>query len=112
MEYVKKDGKVYIVGSFNEYPVDVIMRYRRANLKKSIWETGWNLFCRETYEKILKSIDYDMDWEWYDFRIPFSLNEKIDPMRSWTIKTEFNSNQLVNGAAQLLYPKVLEIQLK
>jgi len=110
--HAKKNGYVYIVGIFNEYPVDVIMRYRRTNLKNSIWETGWNLFCKETYENTLKSLDYDMVWEWYDFRMPFSLNKQIDPMRSWTIKTGFNSHQLVNGASQLINLKVLEIKLK
>jgi SAM-dependent methyltransferase len=105
-------GSVYIAGAFNEDPVDVIMRYRLATEINSEWQTGWNIFSTETYERILKDFDLDIDWEWYDFKMPFAIPKRSDPMRTWTIRTESNPYQLVNGASQLINMKLLEIHIR
>ena len=101
---VAAGGILVITGSFNNHDVDVLMRYRRVN-EAGIWETGWNLFSKATYEGCLENDKKVAEWTWHDFTIPVSLSEKDDPTRSWTIKTEFNPNQLINGAGQLLYVK-------
>ena len=104
LSLVAAGGILVITGSFNNHDVDVLMRYRRTN-EAAIWETGWNLFSKATYEGCLENNKKVAEWTWHDFTIPISLSEKDDPMRSWTIKTEFNPNQLINGAGQLLYVK-------
>ena len=105
---VRPFGMLVVAGSFNTHNVDVLMRYRRGGSENvSGWETGWNLFSKETIEQSLKSFGNDLAWDWFDFEMPFPLPEQEDPMRTWTISTEHNSNQLINGAAQLLYTKVL-----
>jgi hypothetical protein len=101
-----------VAGSFNNHNIDVLMRYRRGGSGDvSAWETGWNLFSKETIERSLERYGNDLTWNWFDFEMPFPLPEKEDPMRSWTISTEHNSNQLINGAAQLLYTKVLRVSV-
>lgn len=104
LSLVETGGILVITGSFNNHDIDVLMRYRRLN-KAAIWETGWNLFSKATYERCLENSEKAFKWTWYDFSLPISLHEKNDPMRSWTIKTEFDPNQLINGAGQLLFVK-------
>lgn len=110
VEHVSTDGLLIIAGSFNEHSIDVLMTYRNGGDFESIWETGWNLFSKKTYEEYLSKMEGNLSWEWHDFRMPFSLPKRSDLMRSWTISTEENPNQLINGAAQLLDTKVLVIK--
>ena len=107
---VKAGGCLCIAGSFNNHNIDVLMRYRAGGDRRKMWETGWNLFSQQTVEDTLLSIKKNISIRWYDFEMPFPLLEQVDPMRSWTIQTETNRHQLVNGAAQLLFTKVLVVQ--
>ena len=52
LSLVAAGGILVITGSFNNHDVDVLMRYRRTN-EAAIWETGWNLFSKATYEGCL-----------------------------------------------------------
>ena len=51
----------------------------------------------------------NIQWNWYDFKMPFPIEKNKDPMRTWTIPTQENPYQLVNGASLLINIKVLEI---
>ena len=109
---VRKGGSVLIAGGFNDDPIDVIMRYRRANKPSEEWETGWNIFSRCTIEDILKNSGYKLKWNWYDFRLPFKIIKNSgDPMRCWTIATSGDPYQQVNGACQMINYKVLKIDV-
>ena len=107
---VAPGGKLVITGSFNAHDIDVLMRYRRVP-ESNTWETGWNLFSTSTYERCLRAESRVKQWEWHDFRMPFKLEQKKDVMRSWTISTEINDHQLVNGASQLLFVKSCVVQI-
>lgn len=108
---VKIGGYLCIAGSFNNHNIDVLMRYRPGGDQGRVWETGWNLFSQQTVEKALLNTKKRLSFRWRDFEMPFPLVEQADPMRSWTIRTENNQHQLVNGAAQLLFTKVLTVQV-
>lgn len=111
IDFVKPGGMLIIAGSFNNHDVDVLMQYRRNSISGSVpWETGWNLFSEKTFNRLLEESSRSLAWAWHDFQMPFPIEEQEDPMRSWTIKTEGNACQLINGAAQLLYTKVLVIR--
>jgi len=84
------------------------MRYKDVNKKQLGWQTGWNIFSAATYNQFLSKIK-DIKWQWHDFKMPFVIKKTRDPMRTWTIRTEHNTFQLINGAAQILDIKVLEI---
>jgi len=107
---VKPGGCLCIAGSFNNHNIDILMRYRAGGDSQNVWETGWNLFSQKTVEDALLSTKKNLRIRWHDFQMPFPLAEQGDPMRSWTIGTESNPHQLVNGAAQLLFTKVLVVQ--
>jgi len=124
----KPGGKVIIHTNFNEHPIDMLMRYKpsldnltvvpkgqpknlRTKGSQVEWQTGWNIFSKATYENILSNSGRELSVEWHDFRMPFDIPETDDPMRCWTIKTEKNPHQEINGACQILDKKVLEIKM-
>lgn len=107
---LKEKGFLYIAGIFNSNPVDVITRYRTLNNENySEWQLGWNVFSTQTYDKILHYMK-TIQWEWHDFKMPFAIKKTGDLMRTWTISTDENPFQLINGASQLINIKVLEIR--
>ena len=108
---VRPGGVLFVEGIVNPHPIDVIVRYRTVDPEYSAWEPGWNLWSTITFDRVLNNID-GVEWQWHDFRLPFAVPKKPDPMRTWTIRTEENPFQLVNGASQLITTKVLEVRVK
>lgn len=109
---VKEGGTVIVSGPFNDDPIDVYMRYRRSGLPGASLELGWNLFSRQTIERILNAMGYTLRIRWEEFRMPYALPKRSnDPMRTWTMRTEQNRYQLVNGASQLIKMKILIIDV-
>ena len=109
---VQKGGRVLISGIFNDDPIDVIMRYRRADSRGLAWEKGWNVLSCHTAENILKNSGHQIEWTWHPFRLPFALKKRPeDPMRQWTVSTEHDPFQQVNGAGQIVNTKILNIRM-
>lgn len=112
VETVRHGGILYISDTFNAHPVDVIMRYRRVDASGGHdWESGWNVFSKLTVEKHLRETGRIHDLTWHEFRLPFALPKRPDVMRTWTIETEQNPHQIVNGAAQILDTWVVRAQI-
>jgi trans-aconitate methyltransferase len=112
LKAVRPGGFAVIGNLVNPDDVDVIMRYRQVSEEAlAPWQTGWNIFSMKTHEKIVAGIAPRAVFHWHDFRLPFSLPKQADPMRSWTIATEFDPYQSINGACQLVFMKYLVIQL-
>ncbi len=100
-----------IGGLFNENPIDVVLRYKRANKDDAPWETGWNTFSKATMEKHVREYDSSLAMQWVDFKLPFAIDkDSVDPMRSWTVSHEGNPNFMVNGANILVDFKFLIIK--
>jgi SAM-dependent methyltransferase len=110
---VKEGGIVIVSGAFNADPVDVVMRYRRSGSPGDVWESGWNIFSCRTIERLLAKSPVGLRWRWQDFRMPFPIPKRDnDPMRTWTVATSSDPNQLVNGACQLITIKILIIDVE
>jgi SAM-dependent methyltransferase len=107
----RKNASILICSPFNEEPIDVITRYRRAGGETSDWELGWNIFSCKTVDNILEQSGYDLSWSWHPFDMPFAIPKRDDPMRTWTIKTEKKPFQTINGASQLINLKVVNIRV-
>ena len=106
IQSVKEDGLLLIHTMINPYPIDVIMKYRRSsNINPDIWEGGWNIFSKTTIEGILNSFNCELEWTWYPWKCHL-LEKKTDPMRAWTIGTDDNPFQRVNGASQLIHRNI------
>ena len=114
--WTKPNGKIYILSFFNNYPFDVNIKFSKSKnwqiKKPKFWESGYNVFSKQTISKFLKGKKRVKDFKFYDFFIKKSLkmNHK-DYLRSWTI----NSNKkklLINGTNLLHTFSFLEIKLK
>ena len=63
-----------------------------------------------TIETALRGFDMDLSWGWHAFDLPEVIEKGDDPMRTWTIDTESNSRQLINGACQLINSRAVVIR--
>ena len=109
---VCEGGTIIIFNAFNNDPVDVVMRYSRVDVRDNAWKKGLNMFSCRTVENILKNSGYKLRWEWHDFRMPFAIRKDTkDSLRAWTMRTEYDSHQQINGASQLCNFKILCIRI-
>lgn len=110
IDCTRDGGTVYIGNSINPDPIDVIVRVRRANNEDAPWEKGWNIFSRAWIERILEGSDRVTGFEWFPFPMPFALPKRPeDPMRAWTIETEDDPFQRVNGARIIRNVEIVRI---
>lgn len=105
-----KGGRIYVCSHFNDHPVDVMIQHRkRLNGKLGTWEKGQNIYSKETIGEILHG--QCKTHQFHEFNIPFDLAPKSDPVRSWTIRTEHNPYQLINGLKLMIDLSILEIEV-
>ncbi|WP_367606905.1 trans-aconitate 2-methyltransferase [Legionella sp. W05-934-2] len=112
IKWTKNDGLILILDMFNNDPIDVLTRYKRADQNPFTWECGWNIHSKYTLSKILENHERVSRFEFKPFTLSIELPKKEDPMRTWTIKTENNSRQLINGASQLVNLEFIVIETK
>ena len=62
LEWLDKDGRLFIFGRFNTEDADVIIKCRN-NYNSTEWEYGMNSYSKETIRKFLKSKGYDCTFE-------------------------------------------------
>ena len=111
MALVGPGGHLWICDLINDYPVDVIVRYRFSDEKKAgDWCSGLNIRSLSTYRRALDRCSPMANLNISDFELPFPLPQKEDPLRSWTIQTEYKRHQLVVGTGQLLNFKIIHIE--
>ena len=103
-------GYVYIFAQFNDFDVDVWVKHKKYKSKKiGGWESGWNIYSKRTVSNWLNGkVD---SFRFIDFNMPFQIEKKDDPVRTWTVKKENGKLQLVNGLNLCVNLKLLEIQL-
>lgn len=101
-------GLLVIHTIVNDFPVDMLMRYRDVTSSVPEWQAGWNVFSKKTLENEVHKVIPRAECRWTEFRMPFDISPVADPMRTWTISTAENPHQLVNGAGQLINMKILE----
>ena len=110
LDLLKKGGSLFIFGSFNEYPVDVITRYRVVKEEENAqWESGLNITSMVTIERLIKKYSMDMEIKWIDVDMPFHLPKQDNPMRQWTMETSQKKHQVVVGTGQLLDKKIVQV---
>lgn len=110
LSLVKKNGSLYIFDLINELPVDVIERHRNVlNNENADWETALNVRSMLSYKRTISKIANNTKLNWIDFKMPFPIPQTNDPLRAWTIRTEYNEHQIMVGTGQLLNFKILHI---
>ena len=106
---VKVGGRIYLFAPFNEYGIDVVLKYRHhMNRDASEWFPGGNAYSFETLEELLS--DRCKNYRIIPFKISIHLPQTGDPRRGWTIKTEKTDYQMINGLKLLMDQYIVEIE--
>ena len=114
--WTKPGGKIYILSFFNNYPFDVNIKFSNSKNwqigKPKFWESGYNVFSKQTISKFLKGKKRVKKFKFYDFFMKKNLKKNHnDYLRSWTINS--NKKKLLLNGTNLLHPfSFLEIKLK
>ena len=83
IKFTKRKGKIFVASLFNDFPVDVYIKYQRSNDSRK------------------------------DFQIKKNLKKNInDPVRSWTFRNGNGKLITTNGLSLILPTSVLCIELK
>jgi trans-aconitate methyltransferase len=94
-------GTVAVLSPLNEYGVDTVVRHRKRREGHPLaWETGWNVYAIETIREIVAGLGASLRIERFRFR--GRLDPKPDPVRTWTMSTEKDPEQLTNGLKLLV----------
>ena len=100
IHWTKPKGKIYVHTFFNKYPFDVNIKYSKSknwfNKKPKYWESGYNIFSKQTISKFLKNKKEVKSFKFHKF----IMNKKIkqnqkDYLRAWTIGSQ--KKMIING---------------
>jgi SAM-dependent methyltransferase len=104
-------GKAVIVSIFNEFDVDVLIRWKYSD--KDNYNPGYNHFSKSTISQILSDNARVKGFSFEKFELPFDLAKNPDdPIRSWTEKDVNGKRILFNGLGMEINLQFLEINLK
>jgi len=99
-QHLEPEGIGIIYDLVNPYPVDVQMRFRRHG--EAGWKPAYNVKCGESWQTLIRSVDPNLQVKVSRFDMPYPIEKTSNVMRSWTIKTQSNDNQIISGTGQLL----------
>lgn len=105
-KHLKKNGVALVFNVFNEFDVDVHVKYRN-NKYFDQFESGWNIHSINTAETSLKKFGLLLK-DTHRFQLSFDDNPKEDPARSWTQYVDGNK-KFINGLGQIYDLTCLEI---
>jgi SAM-dependent methyltransferase len=112
VKWTKPGGCVYIVGMFNPFPVDVLVKYKESkNYESNMYESGWNIFSQQSVSEFLKKNEKVKSLEFKKFSITIDLPRQADPVRSWTLRDFREDRFIVNGLCLIQPHYLLEIKL-
>ncbi|BBD09313.1 class I SAM-dependent methyltransferase [Desulfovibrio ferrophilus] len=96
-----KGGAAYIFSSFNDYPIDTLLRWRYSG-DNGEYNLGWNHFSKASISAHLDADPRVSSHTYVDFELPFDLPYRADdPIRSWTETTAEGNRILKNGLKNL-----------
>lgn len=106
----RKGGVIYILAQFNDFDVDVQVTHRKYGDKGiGAWEKGWNIYSvrtiNEWFQKKVANVNF------VKFEMPFDIEQKDDPVRTWTIQDHEGKRMTTNGLKLLVDLQFLEIRV-
>ena len=111
--WTKPGGHVFLHGLFNNYPVDVNIKYNlSADYGSGVAEAGWNIFSKQSVSAWLQKHPDVAAHGFTDFRIEVDLAPQDDPVRSWTIKDENKHRLITNGLCLIQPHSIVHIRKK
>ena len=94
----KKNGRLFLFGSFNPSDYDIITRIKECRSK--IWEKGFNRPSLRTTKFILKKHFSLVKIKKFIFNFKIIKNKR-DPRRTYTVSLKSNQKLTVNGLEQI-----------
>jgi hypothetical protein len=95
LEWLEPGGWLFVFGRFNSRQVDTKIQFRnRFNSEE--WEGGFTSYSTRTVGEHLDAAG--ATWEFERFRLPIDLEEREDPIRTWTVTTDSGERIVMNGA--------------
>lgn len=95
LNLLKSGGRLIMHNNFNNYDIDVFIKYKLAN-SKSI-KKGWNIFSKKSIANFLVEKKVK-NFKFYKFTIQSDIKQNIkDPIRSWTEKEMNGERYIING---------------
>jgi len=106
-------GKIILMGMFNDFPVDVWIKYRKVgDADSNHREPGWNIFSIDSFSNFLKNHPKVKNYKFSSYELPIELSPNPkDCMRSWTFRDDKGKQLTTNGLSILVNRKILEINL-
>ena len=113
LRWTKPGGVVFLHGLFNNFPIDVNVKYSLSESYGSgVLEPGWNVVAKQTVSRWLESrADVDAA-SFTDFSISIDLAPQSDPVRSWTMLDDRGQRHIVNGLGLIQPHSILRIDKK
>ena len=93
-EHLKEGGVAIVCNLFNEYDIDVIVKYRNNGYFNK-FESGWNIHSIKTARTELDKAGLSLT-SLSKFELSFDDYPKDDPARSWTSIVD-NQKKFING---------------
>jgi SAM-dependent methyltransferase len=94
-------GRVVITGIFNPHPVDAQIHWRYPNRPDDAWHPGYNLFSHASVGAYLDAHPRVDAFNFHPFTVPFDIEPKADPIRSWTEANRAGGRMFRNGIMPL-----------
>ena len=96
--WIKPGGKIFLFGAFNNYEIDVFIKYRYSkDYSINKYESGWNIVSQKTISNLLYRYQAK-NIKFHEFNLSIDLKKRNDdPVRSWTEKLGNGKKQIVNG---------------
>ena len=111
--WTKPKGKILLHALINEYPVDINIKYSHSKNwkyeKPKFWESGWNVYSKETIKKFLKKKKIKK-FKFNKFVLKAKLKKQDDVLRSWTAILD-KKKVLINGLNLIQPHYIIEIDL-
>jgi SAM-dependent methyltransferase len=84
LRVARNGATVIVTGLFNPYPVDAMVHWRYGARFDDAWHPGYNLFSRLSVTTFLEAHPRVRGHEYVPFELPFDIEPRDDPIRSWT----------------------------
>lgn len=110
--WTKNKGRILVHSLFNDYPVDVNVKYNLAcDYGQGVLESGWNIFSKESISQWATQNENVESFRFHDFQIETDIPRNTDPVRSWTFRDIDGRRLTTNGLSLLLPSSTLEINV-
>jgi len=106
----KETGTIFISSAFNEYPIDILIRWR-ASEDKGSYHTGQNVFSKQSVSQLLEEHPRVKDWSYEKFVLSVDLPQRSDLMRAWTELDDQGNRIQMNGLGIEINQQILTIQV-